>query len=414
METERANASMSHMSARWKNVYRLLFSAFALLSSCLPARTQSRTISPEDVKALGEATRGLCNVQVAMLGESATHGDGHTLAFKVALVERLVDQCGFNAVFFEANQDEFIHLNQRLRTGEAATSEDLLSAVGGLWKFYHEFQPLAPFLLMRAQAGKLSIGGLDDQLGQLGQDYANLGMITELTVLLPQAERQGCSTALHKRIYSDYSETAPYSKMDHSQIDTCLSAIHTATDTETTSTAEFKQEQQEMISSVQRWIGRDFSSDDESKVNRDRSMFQTFKWMESRLPKKRKVIVWAATVHIAKQGDPTWGDRAGTNLGSFVHREYGEHARSVGFSALSGSFRQGKGKFLAIPSAPAGSIEGRALQGTDTRYVNGPQLAALGKSPGAFFYHSYQTLAWSDFLNGVVVFRIEHPPADTR
>ena len=56
-----------------------------------------------------------------------------------------------------------------MRSGQTVTSEDLLTAVGGIWKFYREFQPLAPFLLERAQAGRVLIGGLDDQLGLLGQ-----------------------------------------------------------------------------------------------------------------------------------------------------------------------------------------------------------------------------------------------------
>ncbi len=71
---------------------------------CLPAYTQNLSTAPEDEKALDAATRGLCKVQVAMLGEIAIHGDGHTLAFKVALVEQFVDRFGFDAVLFEANQ----------------------------------------------------------------------------------------------------------------------------------------------------------------------------------------------------------------------------------------------------------------------------------------------------------------------
>jgi erythromycin esterase-like protein len=112
---------------------------------CLPACAQSVSSTSEDEEALSAATQGLCRTQVAMLGESATHGDGHTLAFKVALVERLVDQCGFDRVFFEANHDEFIHINKRLRSGQAVTSEDLLSAVGGLWKFIVSFSHSRPF-----------------------------------------------------------------------------------------------------------------------------------------------------------------------------------------------------------------------------------------------------------------------------
>ena len=163
------------------------------------------------------------------------------------------------------------------------TSDDLLTAVGGLWKFYREFQPLAPFLITRAQSGRVFLGGLDDQLGQ---NYANLEMVTELTDLLPQPKRQSCVAALHKKIYSQYPETAPYSEADRSQIDDCLEAMQAASSTASSITL-VKQEQQEMISATQRWISRDFSSGGgESIANRDRSMFQTFEWLQSRLPKK--------------------------------------------------------------------------------------------------------------------------------
>ena len=407
------------MRMRKGTYYRAaLTSLFLGLLACLPAYTQAVSSTPEDEQALSAATQGLCRTQVAMLGENAAHGDGHTVAFKVALVERLVDQCGFNSVFFEASHNEFIHLNKRLRLGQAVTSEDLLSAVGGIWKFDREFQPLAPFLLARAQTGRVFLGGLDDQLGQLGQNYANDEMVAELTNLLPEPKRQRCSTALHKRIYYDYPESAPYSKLGQSQISTCLSDIRTASTVDKATGSVEKGERLEMISAAQRCVSRDFSSNAVNMVNRDRSMFQTFEWLQSRPPKRHKTIVWAATVHIAKQGNPAWGDRTGTNFGSFVHRKYGDHAYSLGFSALTGSYRQGKGKFPLLPPAPPDSVEFRALRdksaSASASYVGPSQLAAMGTSPGAFFIHSYQVLPWSNFLDGVVVFRAEHQPSDMR
>ncbi len=407
---------MSHMLVCWKRMSPLLSCVVVLLLACVPSSTQTLSTPPADEKALRAATRGLCKAHVAMVGEVATHGDGHTLAFKVALVERLIDECGFDAVFFEANQEEFLHLNQRLRSGEAVSSEALLTAAGGLWRFYKEFQPLAPFLITRAKAGRVFLGGLDDQLGQLGQDYANTEMIAELTSRLPQQERGSCGKALQKRIDMEYPEASPYAESDRTQIRNCLAAMQAASSADTSASALSKQERQEMISATQRWVSRDFSSDGEGMANRDRSMFKTFEWLQASLPKKSKIIVWAATVHVAKQGDPIWGDRAGTNLGSLIHREYGNRARSVGFSALGGSFRQGKGKFPALPVAPADSVEARALQASDAGavYVGSKRLAGMGRRPGAFFYHSYQALAWSTFLDSAVVFRLERPPVDLR
>ena len=295
---------------------------------------------------------------------------------------------------FEANQDEFIHLNERMQSGQAVTTADLLTAVGGLWKFYREFPPLAPFLLTRARSGELFLGGLDDQLAQLGQNYANDEMIAGFTSLLPSPERQNCNAAFHQRIYYDFPQDHPYSKLDQSQLETCLAKVDVVAHTDSALTSRVKENRLEMISATQRWVSRDFRPDGESMANRDRSMVQTFEWLESRLPKKHKTIIWAATVHIAKQGTPIWGDRAGTNLGSFISRKYGNRANSLGFSALGGSFRQGKGKFPAIPVPPPDSVEVQALQGTNDNavYVGSKQLAVMGTRPGAFFIHSYQTL----------------------
>lgn len=387
----------------------LQFAIVLVAPFCLAAQAQSVPVEAGDEEVLAAATQGLCHSQVAMLGESATHGDGHALAFKVALVERLVDQCGFDSVFFEASHYEFINLNRRLRMGRSVTADELSSAVGGKWEFNQEFQPLAPFLVAKANSGRVFLGGLDDQLGQMGQDYANVQMITELTDLLPHQEQQPCNAALHKRIYNDYPDASPYSKTDEAQIETCLSDAHRANAVD--KTAEHEQ-RDEMLSAAQRWIGRDFSSDAEYMVNRDRSMFQNLEWLLKQQPNRQKVIIWAATVHIAKQADPTWADHSGTNFGSFVNRKYATRAFSLGFSSLTGTYRAGSHDVREVTAAPPDSIEARAMRGNDSgaTFVGSSQLAAMGTAPAALFRHSYQTLSWSNFLDGVVIFREEHSP----
>ena len=387
-----------------------------LVSLCLPVAAQSASKPSGDEAALSAATKGLCNVQVAMLGESATHGDGQTVAFKGALIERLVNQCGFDSVYFEASHYEFIHLNHMLKTGQPATVKDVLASVGGLWEFDQEFQSIASFLLVKAKAGQVFLGGLDDQLGQYGQDYANIELISDLTGLLVEPERQECRAALHKRIYSDYSKEVPYTESDRTRLDACLSKIGSAATADRASSTEDMQDWQEMISAAGRWIQRDFTSNAEMTVNRDRSMFQDFKWLQSQRRKGHKVIVWAATVHIAKQADPTWGDHEGTNLGSFIHKEYGAKTFSLGFSALNGAYLLGGRQIREMPAPPVYSVEVRALRGSDApaSFVGAAKLAAMGTIPGAFFQHSYEDLAWSTFLDGVVVFQSEHPPVDLR
>jgi erythromycin esterase-like protein len=201
---------------------------------------------------------------------------------------------------------------------------------------------------------------------------------------------------------------------DRAEIATCLSDIRRFY-AEDKSKDRTNDEWFEMIDATQRWISRDSSSEAEQIVARDKSMFRNFQWLRQQQPKRHKVILWAATVHIAKQGDPTWADQTGTNFGSFVHREYGAGAFSRGFSALTGTYRQGH--FVHDqPPAPSDPLESQALgkSGLDAVYVGPAQLEAMGTLPGAIFRHSYQILQWSDFVDGVVVFRMEHRPTSIR
>jgi erythromycin esterase-like protein len=250
----------------------------------------------------------------------------------------------------------------------------------------------------------------------MGQHYANVEMVTELTGFLPLQQRQDCRLALHRRIYSDYTKAAPYSQSDRSQITACLSDIqHTVAADRTTDLAG-REEKQEMVSAIQRWISRDFNSDAEWIVERDRSMFQNFEWLRRQQSWRHKVILWAATVHTAKQGDPAWADHAGKNFGSYVHQEYGARAFSLGFSALTGSYRQGRRDVHELPAAPPDSLEAQTMResGWNAVYVGSAHLAALGTVSGAIFRHSYQTLPWANLLDGVVIFREERPPISNR
>jgi erythromycin esterase-like protein len=283
-----------------------------------------------DGAALTAVTRDLCQRPVVMIGESATHGDGATEAFKVALVEKLVNECGFDSVYFEASHYEFINIARKLRESKAVSVEDVSAAIGGLWKFDEEFQPLVPFLLEKAVAGKISLGGIDDQLGEMGQDWANVAMVANLTMVLPESQGKECGLALHRRIYGEDAD----SSADRAEVTGCLSDARRIYAGDKANDRRDDDDWVEMIGAFQRWIDRDPAAEAEQIVARDRSMFQNFEWLRRQEPRRHKVIVWAATVHIAKQGDPTWGDRTGTNFGSLVHREYGAKAFSLGFSAL--------------------------------------------------------------------------------
>jgi erythromycin esterase-like protein len=128
----------------------------------LPAAGQSAGPAAQ-IKDTEPVVHVLCGKSVALLGESPVHGFGKTLEFKVGLVRRLIDECHYNAFFIESGIYDFLNIQKRLNSGQEVTEPMISAAIGGLWAT-HEVQPLILFLLDRAKAGRVILGGLDDQL----------------------------------------------------------------------------------------------------------------------------------------------------------------------------------------------------------------------------------------------------------
>lgn len=359
---------------------------------------------PANEKALAGAVSDLCGKKVALLGEGPNHGDGNTEQFKVALVERLVRQCGFNAIFFEASHYEFLNLERLRKSGQRVGENQIAAAVGGLWRFDVEFQPLLPVLAERFNAGALRLAGLDDQLGGLGQDFSNKQLGEDLTLGMAPGRRDACREAIHHRVYQDYSPEKPYSADDKDALLLCLKQAEQNTR---------DHQQNQMLRSLDRWIGRDLLDDAEMVRERDRSMFENFSWLSTRLPRSSKIIVWGATIHLAKDASATPYFQVSGNLGSRVHAVYGEAAYTLGFSALEGAYRVGGRDQRPLPVAPVGSLEAQAIAGADADqdavYLGPGRLVKLGHISAAAFRHEYQETDWSRALDGIVVFRRERP-----
>ena len=167
--------------------------AVAFLSAA-PSAAETGFPDISDRAAIGRVVHAVCGKRIVILGE-ASHSDGHSDSAKVELVEHLVRRCGFNGVLFEASAYEFVPISRAHEAGKPITADNIGSAVGGLWKFDQEVQPLFGFLADNVNAGKVVIAGLDFQAGGVGQPYSNEGMIAELALRLPTNRRDFCRAA---------------------------------------------------------------------------------------------------------------------------------------------------------------------------------------------------------------------------
>ena len=127
------------------------------------AQGSLQAASDPEPYALDNLVSDVCTKNVVLLGEEPHHGGGNTLETKAELVRRLINRCGFNAVYFESSVYEFADLNARLGAGTSAP-EQVADAIGGLWNTAIAIDPLVDYLYEQAAAGRIRLSGLDPQL----------------------------------------------------------------------------------------------------------------------------------------------------------------------------------------------------------------------------------------------------------
>ena len=382
----------------------------------LPAAGQSASPAAE-TKDTDLVVHALCGKSVALLGESPVHGFGKTLEFKVELVRRLIDECHYNAFFIESGIYDFLNIQKKLNSGQEVTQPMISAAIGGLWAT-HEVQPLIPFLLDRAKAGRVILGGLDDQL-QRGT-YAQREMASDLVEYLQGDEKARCFAILQRHALWRYTDDSPYGPKDKALILGCLDSIETGLTKAPSSAAPFREYYMEMVESLKRRLAWDFrqvvpKGVDESildRNDRDHWMYVNFQWLLSRLPAHSKVIVWAANVHVAKDLSGVPGEEGLVPFGFYVRREFKSRAFALGFSAYSGSYAMTGQPAQQLSVAPDDSLEAQALadRDSDTIYISLNQLRKFGSVVARPLGTSFSTARWNEVLDGLVVFREERAP----
>lgn len=389
--------------------------AFWLAATCLAigaAVAKDATDAGTDRAALDAATAAACDKRVVLLGE-ATHGDGHADAFKVALAERLVSRCGFNAVLFEASFYEFVAIAREARAGRTVSPVRIGTAVGALWKFDPEVQPLFRFLADAVNAGRVEVGGLDFQAGGFQQPYTNGSMMTELASRLPAERRLSCNSFYASRIGGDDPPNGLTPEQRDQALAACFKEIQARLDASPGSTDPEVVDQQAELDNLQPWLARSGGAQAELAQARDEAMARNvarFIAQAAHLP--AKIIVWTANGHAARD-TAALPDYAGhDNLGAALARQFGTGLFALGITACGGEYRWTFGSNRPLPPPPADSLEARGCTAhPSTSLFAGPaDLAAFGTSDsGLLRGHAFGKADWHAAFDGVVILDREFP-----
>jgi erythromycin esterase-like protein len=365
------------------------------------------------VTAMDRAVRDLCDKRVALLTEPSTHGFGKTMAFKAALVRRLVEECHYDAFLIESGIYDFINIDQRLSAHKTVSDSMIAAAIGGLWD-NEDVHTLIPFLLDNARRGRLTLGGIDDQVGRGSWAQANLPR--ELVRGLSPSDSERCFVALQRHLLWQYTDQTPFDASAKATIIGCLHQIVAARSRD----GGPGRDDATMAESLSRSFAHEFPDSIPGGADaktysfnaRDRAMLLNFEWWLGRLSAHSKVIVWTATVHGAKNLSRVQGYEQFAPMGPAIHQRFGRDAFVLAFSARAGSYRFARQPERTLTVAGDTTLEGKVFlaEDADVHYLGGTELRRLGTIAARPLGPDFKAANWSDVIDGLVVFREERPP----
>lgn len=360
---------------------------------------------------IGLAVNDMCDRRIVLLGETGDHGGGKALALKAAIVQELVEKCGFDTLLFEAGFYDFAKLHLEQRENRPVSIQHISSAIGGLWNNTAELAPLLPVLADKMNEGELLVAGIDDNLGSAGAFYSLSQMPTDLSGLLAEELRDDCYDELKQLIYGSYGPGGP----DKSRIDpvmACLDAISEAVSGSVDLSPVEKFIAPQIIRNMRSFSQRLISDQDEQRQLRENAFLDNYWWWAARRSANSKTIIWGASVHFAKSSKDAAGYGDSNTAGANLHQEYGAEAFALSFSARSGTYRKfGRADPAEIPTPDASSFEAMFADGAGFSYAGPKFLAELGHIPAAIFQRQAVPVNLSDASDAVIVIHEERSPS---
>ncbi len=419
-------------------ILRLLVGALSLISAAAgaqhvaPATGSPGTRSSVDTleeQAAARVAAAVCSKRVVLLGELPEHGEARGFGVKQRVVERLVSSCGFRALLFEAASYDFFGFERAIATSARASADAspvdslelaLARAIGGLW-WTRELAEWRRWLVLETVAGRLAVGGLDDQPSATAA-YARATLPVLVGNAAPPARAAECQKAVARYLGWGYTATEPYDSTERTRLADCARVAAdraAAARASTARPAERWTPDDLMLDNLASYFARERGAAERGAAatpDRDLVMAGNLAWWSARLPRDAKVVVWTATTHAARApGAQPVGPLGVPPLGARLAERWGDRLAVIGFTALEGQWARAGRPSQPLPPLPPHALEARALGGGAASdapgwaYLDWAALRSLGSVPSRLFGR-VTTTDWSTVFDGVLVIRDEIAP----
>jgi len=355
------------------------------------ARAQERTAQ----SIVDGVVNAVCQKQIVLLGELPTHGEAHTFDAKSKIADRLIAQCGFTAILFEAAIYDFIGLERAAET-RTATPELLDNAIGRFW-WTRELTPWRRALFEAATRQRVVVGGLDDQVS-ITSHYAQAALPRLIAAASSDSTATECRQTVSRNVGWTYDAKNPFDEREQLRLQQCArSAADAAAANRSLDAAD-----RVMLESFARYADRQRLG---VTPGRDESMYRNLVWYLERLPANSRVVIWTATVHAARQR----GSLSEVPLGARVVERWGDRVGSVGFTAYAGYTSRAGRPASPISDAPPESLEATSTSESAWALLDSGKLRAIGRVSSRLL-GKFVSETWSDYFDVVVVIRQEVAP----
>jgi erythromycin esterase-like protein len=423
---------------RWLAAGGLLLGGLSLASAVAGAQGVAPADAVEE-QAAARVAAAVCDKRVVLLGELPEHGHARGFGVKARIVERLVARCGFRAVLFEAGSYDFFGLERAIaaarRVPAAAGRTDSLGtdslelalarAIGGLW-WTRELAGWRRWLVQEAVAGRVALGGLDDQPIGMTAAYARATLPGLVAAAVPPARAAECRDAVARHVGWRYDAAARYDGAERARLADCARLAADRAPAAGTAAArgdDRRTTDEIMLDDLAGYFAREREAPqrgDSAMPDRDLVMARNLSWRLTRLPRDAKVVVWTATTHAARAGGtPSARALKVSPMGERLAERWGDRMAVVGFTALGGQWGWAGRPSQPLAPLPPDALEARALAGGTANapandpaawaYLDRAALRALGAVPSRLFGR-VATTDWSTAFDGVVVIRDEAAP----
>lgn len=339
--------------------------------------------------------RAVCQKQVVLLGESPTHGEARGFDLKARITDRLLAQCGFTAVLFEAPIYDFVGL-ERAVDARTAVAEQLDNAVGRFW-WTRELAPWRRALFEAAAQKRLVLGGLDDQVSITSQ-YARAELPPLIAAASPEGTAAECREVATRHLGWTYDANRPFDEREQRRLQRCARNAADAIAASRSADAADRV----MLASFARYADRQIPG---MTLGRDESMFQNLVWYLDRMPANSRVVVWAATVHAAR-AQASLSERP---LGAHAVERWGDRVGAIGLTAYAGFTSRAGRPPSPIAEAPAASLEATATSASPWALLDSAKLQTIGRVSSRLL-GKFATETWSEYFDAVIVVRQEAAP----